>query len=107
MNGDDRSSDLVHSELGDPELFAEVVETFLRELPERLNQLDRVLKSADFQQLAHFAHQLKGAGGGYGYPGLTQLAARIEAEARRPLPSPVVLAELVESLRHYQERMRA
>ncbi len=107
MTGTDTQSDLIHSELGDPESFGEIIEIFLEQLPERLDHLDGFLESGDYRQLALLAHQLKGAGGGYGYPGLTQGAAKLEAEALRQHPSPSVLRELLQSLRHCQGRMRA
>lgn len=107
MTGTEVQSDLIHSELGDPETFGEIIEIFLEQLPERLDQLDGFLNSADYRQLAQIAHQLKGAGGGYGYPGLTQGAAKLEAEARQPQPSQSVLRNLLQSLRQYQGRMRA
>lgn len=107
MTGTAAPSDLIHSDLGDPETFGELVEIFLEQLPERLDQLHRFLESGDYRQLALLAHQLKGAGGGYGYPGLTQGAAKLEAEARQPQPSQSVLRDLLQSLRQYQGRMRA
>jgi HPt (histidine-containing phosphotransfer) domain-containing protein len=61
--------------------FAELVERFLDGLPERLEQLDTALANNDFDTLCRTAHQLKGSGGGYGYPALTQLAAQIERHA--------------------------
>lgn len=107
MSGTETQSDLIHSELGDPEAFGEIVELFLEQLPKRLDQLEAFLNSADYRQLALFTHQLKGAGGGYGYPGLTQRAAKLEAEARQPQPSPSVLRELFRAIRDYQQRMCA
>lgn len=100
-------TEVVHSELGDPEMFAEILAEFLEELPRRLDQLAGFLSIADYEQLARFAHQLKGAGGGYGYPGLSERAAILEIQARTPQPSPDVLDECLRDLRDYQKLMRA
>lgn len=106
MTGTHTPPIIVHSDLGDPETFAEILGEFLEELPCRLDQLEGLLRSADYQQLAWFAHQLKGAGGGYGYPGLSERAATLEAQARGPQPSPEKLAECLRDLRDYQGHMQ-
>jgi HPt (histidine-containing phosphotransfer) domain-containing protein len=64
----------------------EVVQEFLDELPLRLGQLQEALENRDWPGLARYAHQLKGAGGSYGFPQLTPLAERLErlAKAREP-----------------------
>lgn len=61
--------------------FADLVEEFLGEMPGRLAQIDGAMKASDFDGVRRCAHQLKGSGGGYGYPALTELAARIEQDA--------------------------
>lgn len=61
--------------------FADIVEEFLLGLPQRLEQLETAVAEADFAGLRRCAHQLKGSGSGYGYPALTDLAARVEHDA--------------------------
>ncbi len=61
--------------------FADLVNAFLAGMPERLEFLESALRENDFESLRSCAHQLKGSGGGYGYPELTTLAARLEQEA--------------------------
>lgn len=107
MSGADLQTGSISSTLGDPELFGEILQEFLNELPRRINQLGETLDAGDYQQLASLAHQLKGAGGGYGYPGLTELAARLESLAKQHQPSPEVLADCLNTLRDYQGRLRA
>jgi HPt (histidine-containing phosphotransfer) domain-containing protein len=60
----------------------EVVQLFLAELPSRLAQLHVALEARNFGELARFSHQLKGAGGSYGFPQLTLLAAKLEQLAK-------------------------
>ena len=61
--------------------FADIVEEFLQGMPECIERLEAALAGADFENLRRQAHQLKGSGGGYGYPDLTDLAARVEQHA--------------------------
>lgn len=61
----------------DPEM-RDLVEDFVSSLQARLQEFRSAHKSGDFPRLKVLAHQLKGAGGSYGYPDLTQLAADVE-----------------------------
>ncbi len=61
----------------DPEL-QELVEMFVGELPERVNSLRRQIDSGNWNEVRRTAHQLKGAGGSYGFPQLSQAAAAVE-----------------------------
>jgi HPt (histidine-containing phosphotransfer) domain-containing protein len=61
--------------------FAELVQEFLAGLPAQLGKLEAALNEQDFQALRTCAHQLKGSGGGYGYPALTTHAADLERSA--------------------------
>jgi HPt (histidine-containing phosphotransfer) domain-containing protein len=61
----------------DPDMM-EIVLEFAAELPERANEIERVLAAGDFDQLKTLAHQLKGAGGGYGFPKITEVAGELE-----------------------------
>ena len=71
-------SDLVR---GDP-FFADIVFHFVDGLGTRLETMETAIRSADFERLRVAAHQLKGSGGGYGYPVLSERAARLERKAR-------------------------
>lgn len=69
----------VHSEFAaDPE-YRELLEMFAEALPERQHCLTAAFRAADWPTLKTLAHQLKGAGGGFGFRGLTDLAAELEA----------------------------
>ena len=45
--------------------------------------MEDAILAGDFEALSTAAHQLKGSGGGYGYPILTERAARLEQCARQ------------------------
>lgn len=61
----------------DPDL-RDVVEEFVDGLDERLRELAQAYDKLDWEALATLAHRLKGAGGSYGYPDISQLCAEME-----------------------------
>jgi HPt (histidine-containing phosphotransfer) domain-containing protein len=60
------------------------------ELPARIAKLESHLAAHELRELQTLAHQLKGAGGGYGFPQITELAASLEAALKQGLDAPVV-----------------
>lgn len=56
----------------------DVVEEFVDTLPQRVTELQQAYDQLDLNMLATLAHRLKGAGGSYGYPDISQLAAQME-----------------------------
>ena len=93
----DDAQDPIGSELvrEDPS-FAEIVVQFVDGLDQRLEKMEEAVRAADFQALRAAAHQLKGSGGGYGYPVLTDKAAKLEKDAKNGVMDRCVttLAEL-------------
>lgn len=65
----------------DPE-YRELLEMFAEALPERRRCLADSFRSGNAEELRVLAHQLKGAGGGFGFPELTCRAAELEAACR-------------------------
>jgi HPt (histidine-containing phosphotransfer) domain-containing protein len=61
----------------DPEL-ADIVREFVDGLDVRLAEFRAAHEAMDWAALAKLAHRLKGAGGSYGYPDLTDLGKRME-----------------------------
>ncbi|MGM9486735.1 ATP-binding protein [Ideonella sp. YS5] len=75
-------------ELEDPEFLREMEELrqeFRAGLPAQLDAIRAALRQSDWEALGLVIHNIKGTGGSYGYPRLTELAANIESElaARR------------------------
>lgn len=70
------------SEYADDPDMAELIELFVGELPERVALLTDALAQGDMDLLAGAAHQIKGAGGGYGFPALTEAGRHLETAAR-------------------------
>jgi HPt (histidine-containing phosphotransfer) domain-containing protein len=76
--------------------MAELVEMFVDELPDRIEHLQQLLATADWDALGRLAHQMKGACGSYGFDQLTPLAARVEQASRDGEPEQQILAAVTE-----------
>ena len=61
----------------DPDIL-EIVQEFAAELPDRVAEIQASLASGESSGLQTIAHQLKGAGGGYGFQQITDSAAALE-----------------------------
>ena len=61
----------------DPELM-EIVEMFVEEMPDRTATLLDQLEASDWEGLQRTAHQLKGAGGSYGYAPISHYAGVLD-----------------------------
>lgn len=62
---------------GDPEI-GELVEQFVRELPNRVETLRDAFQAGDGLRVRTLAHQLKGAAGGYGFPTIGRAAQAVD-----------------------------
>lgn len=60
----------------------DIVEEFVGELDERINAIRRAHAQLDWRAMQTLSHQLKGAGGSYGYPDISQHAAMMEQRFR-------------------------
>ena len=77
------SQDPIESELVKEDAsFADIVLQFVEGLNARLTDMEHAIRASDFEALQRAAHQLKGSGGGYGYPVLTERAATLEHYAK-------------------------
>ena len=72
-----RSGPLVSQFAGDPDM-AELVGLFLSELPDRVAALRGAWETRELGQLRRMAHQLKGAGAGYGFAPIGEAAGKLE-----------------------------
>jgi PAS domain S-box-containing protein len=75
-----RMESIVSKYASDADLVS-LIREFVSCLPERTKVMRNDLSSGNFAELERLAHQLKGAGGSYGYPTLTELAGSLEAAA--------------------------
>ncbi len=69
-------------ELGDDCDVAEVIDLFVAGLGVKVQSMREALKNNCFGDVGNTAHQLKGAGGTFGYPKITEVARDVESAAR-------------------------
>ena len=60
-----------------------IITDFVAQLPQRLAEMRQAAKNNQWEILQRLAHQIKGAGGSYGYAGLTDAARELELHARQ------------------------
>ena len=80
----------IHSTYEDDPDMLEIVREFAEEAPARAAELETQLEDGDLDRLRTLAHQLKGAGGGYGFPQVTELAAELEQSLKQGMDVAVV-----------------
>ncbi len=68
----------IRSEFADDAEFAELLQMFAQTLAELRERLPQLHGSGEIEAIRIRAHQLKGAGGGYGFPVLSAAAAELE-----------------------------
>ena len=66
--------------LAEEPYLLDLVDKFMLRLPVLLDAINLAYKNKDKETFLGFVHQLKGAGGGYGYDILTELCANIEQQ---------------------------
>lgn len=93
----------VHSEFADDPEYRELLEMFTSAIPERRRSLAEAFRAGNFPELQTLAHQLKGAGGGFGYPGLTERAADLEMACKSRQPEQI--ATTLDLLLVYMQRV--
>jgi signal transduction histidine kinase/DNA-binding response OmpR family regulator len=71
------------STLEDDDLIRDLLPAFLATLSDWATQLEAASARGDYDALKRVAHQLRGAGGGYGYDRITDAAAALEIELAR------------------------
>ena len=63
--------------IDDPEMI-NIVTEFVGDLPARIAEMQNAHRELDWEMLRTCAHRLKGAGGSYGYPMLSEIGALLE-----------------------------
>lgn len=100
------ATDLVVSELSSDPDMVELVEMFVDELPGKMEALKSALDAGEIDTLKSLSHQLKGSGGGYGFPSITLAAKELENEAAAGQDLEK-MAEEIRGLTELCERARA
>jgi HPt (histidine-containing phosphotransfer) domain-containing protein len=97
---------LLYSDLAADADLADLVDLFVCELPGRLRELETAIGQDDVDLVRQLAHQLRGAGGSYGFPALGPPAGELEQAARRCESIPILVLAL-EDLAEVSSRVRA
>lgn len=110
MPGKPDSSRTLRSAYADDPEMTELLEVFCEEMPLRAAALESAARERTWEELQRLAHQLKGAGAGYGFDQLSEVAGELERRVKAlrddecPLES--VCAD-VEALADLCRRVRA
>jgi len=105
---DEREADMtpLHSTFADDPEMADVVEVFIRQLPHRIESLRSLMLAGELEALRDAAHQIKGAGGGYGYPTMSEKAADLERLLHESQPDHEAVDRALRDLVQLCERAR-
>ena len=77
-----QAEETLQSVFADNPVIARILPKFLGCLDARVQAMSAALADGQLEELRRLAHQLKGAGGSYGFPSLSEAAKRLEFEAR-------------------------
>ena len=72
------TSDVLLSEFAEDAEMTDLLGLFADRLSEICRELGRALEADDAATVRRVGHQLKGTGGGYGYPDLSEAGRRLE-----------------------------
>jgi histidine phosphotransfer protein HptB len=103
MSSDEQSA--VRSEFADDEDFREVLDLFLQSISEKCDSFRALHSKGATEQIGVMAHQLKGAAGGYGFPGLSKAAAELEQACKAHEPHRIAVA--IDELLAYLARIES
>ncbi|MHB0956302.1 MAG: PAS domain S-box protein [Pirellulaceae bacterium] len=75
-------TDEIASQFADVPELASLLPQFVERLPLQLDAMCKALKEERLEDIQRIAHRLKGAGGSYGYPTLSEMANSLELAAK-------------------------
>jgi HPt (histidine-containing phosphotransfer) domain-containing protein len=79
----------VRSDFADDADFRELLRLFVGSLTEKAALLRSLQLQGNVDEIRILAHQVKGAAGGYGFPGLSAAAAQLEQACRTGSAEPI------------------
>ena len=88
---------MIRSEFADDPDMTELVDYFVQEMPDRVATLAECWRDNRLADLRQLAAQLRASSGGYGFPGVTEAAAKLERSLEDQSDLETIRAE-VESL---------
>ena len=103
--GEKPDSAPLHSEFANDPDLSEVLGEFVKGLPAQVTRLQQLLADENFSELRRTVHQVKGAGGGYGFPQISHVALRAEEHVKSGAPLESITSQvdrLVRNIRQVQ-----
>jgi HPt (histidine-containing phosphotransfer) domain-containing protein len=91
------------SKFRDEQDMRDLILQFVAQLPKKVSRIQSLIERQDAQGLRQLVHQLKGAGGGYGFDSITEMAARAEA----PLKAGQSLQQVEQEVQALVELLRS
>ena len=90
----------LRSEFADDPEMQELIEQYVDGLPAQVARIVELLEDEDVDTLRREVHKIKGAGGGYGFSEMTELAAKAEKRIRAGDPLERIAAEVQTLVNH-------
>lgn len=88
----------IHSKFDNDPDMSELIGFFVDSLRQVSESIRSDFEKQDFAHLGRSAHQLKGAGGGYGFPTLTEAAMKVEVRVNAKMDAMGLKASVEELL---------
>ncbi len=93
--------DIIYSEFREDDDLVDIINDFVTSLGADIKKMQETFDKRDYDNLRRFAHQIKGAGGSYGYQILTETAKKLEDAAKnRDASSITTTLEEIDTLCH-------
>ncbi len=70
----------IPQDLADDPVYLELVDRFIAKLPPQIALIETALVEKDWEQFQSITHQLKGAGGGFGFPDITTQTGELNVQ---------------------------
>ena len=105
VHADNKTLTPVYSDFSDDPDYSELLDFFVKALPERIWRLQELLDSGKIEPIQELSHQLKGSGGGYGFPGLSEAARELESACKEKNQD--LINERLDQLKDYMSRIVA
>src|SRR5207248_9322045 len=105
-----KSAGPLRSRFADDKGMKDVLREFIAALPEQVRLIEQLFAQQDIGALKRAVHQLKGAGGGYDFPGGTDLAGAAEKQITDGQPLAAVetqIRDLIDTLKNIEGYQQA
>lgn len=89
----------------DDSLSTDLIKRFVNSVADKLVKIESLIINRDWQQLEEILHQLRGTGGNFGFPAVSELAEEMELYAKSKNANE--LNQLLVSLKETHEKMAA